>query len=480
MTAPLLIGIDLGTTKIVALAVESAHGQVVAQAARDNRARYTAAGASAPGRSEWDADGIVHTGVECLADVARQLGAASRDVRGIGVTGQQHGMLLVNAAGRSASPLINWQDRRGLEPMPGDGRNWVEVAQDRIGRDAVQRLGCRLQPGFLAVTLFWLQRSGGVPAGSRACFLMDYFAAQLTGAPIHTDPTCAASAGILNVRQRDWDAEALAGLGLSRDVLPHLAEADQAMGCLRPDVASDLGFAPDTCVFVPIGDHQASFVGSVADAENLALLNVGTGAQVAVFTSDEDFRPPVELRPYPLRGNLLSHVGLSGGWSYQILEQFLEDVGQRVFGIGSTAGQLYAAMNRLAAEVPAGSDGLLCQPCFAGTRANAAARGTIRGLSPQNFTVAHLARATLEGMANDYREAYQQLSTMCGRRHAQMAVAGNGLRANDVLAQIVVETVGIPLAVTRHQEAAAFGAALVASVGTGIHQNLAKAGQWVR
>src|SRR6185437_12249862 len=114
------------------------------------------------------------------------------------------------------------------------------------------------------------------------------------------------------------------------------------------------------------------------------------------------------------------------------------------------------------------SDGLRCSPLFTGTRADPTRRGALTGLSSENFAPGHLSRALLEGMAAIFHEGYLEIATMLGGPRPQLVGAGNGLRQNSLLAEIVADTFGLPVMLPRHQEEAAFGAALVAAVGIGL------------
>ena len=119
----LLIGIDIGTTTITSLVVNGEDGRILHSTTTVNDARY----ADRPqGRSEWNADRIVAQTIRCLQDVGTFLESQSPDFIGIGMTGQQHGMVLVDSHLHAVSPLINWQDQRGNEPHP-DGGSYVEV-----------------------------------------------------------------------------------------------------------------------------------------------------------------------------------------------------------------------------------------------------------------------------------------------------------------------------------------------------------------
>lgn len=456
----IVVGVDLGTTKITCVAVDSRSGNNLAVGTLANDANITSEADRSRGRSEWDASRIVSQGLACLKQVADMLGDKVREVVAIGITGQQHGMLLVDTEGNPASPLINWQDRRALDRYQNSQRSWLDEIRTRLGETSWKRTGCRLQPGFMAGTLFWLKSHGQLPSEARALFIMDHFGAKLTGALPITEPSCAGSSGVLNVRTRQWDTESIAALGLSEALFPEIREANERIGPLSAEASQASGLPPGIPVFAPIGDHQASFIGSVTDRATSVLVNVGTGAQVAVYTDGFAFEPPVELRPFPGGGNLLSNVGLAGGWSYQVLEHFFRDVGRSMFQVEPT-GQLYESLNRLAASVPPGADGLRCDPSFAGTRLDPSVRGSLSGLSPQNFTARHLARAVLEGMARSLRDGYAAVERITGRSQSHLIAAGNGLRENPLLAEIVSQSFGLQMVFTAHREEAAYGAALM-------------------
>ncbi len=144
-------------------------GTILARATALNDANITPAADRLRGRSEWDAERIVTLGCQCLRDVAQQLGDRRREVAGIGITGQQHGCVVVDSESRPLTPLINWQDKRGHDLMPGTSRSYLDVARERLGDKTPPRTGCQLFPGFSGLTLFWLKENGLLPTGGRAC-----------------------------------------------------------------------------------------------------------------------------------------------------------------------------------------------------------------------------------------------------------------------------------------------------------------------
>src|SRR5262249_52482194 len=177
---PVVLSIDLGTTKITALALDTEHGDIVAASTALNPAETTSPLNKEQGFSEWDASALVASGMGCLRGVADQLRGRHRELVGLGITGQQHGGVIVDAALVPQTPFINWQDRRGEQVEARSGRTYVRLAAERLGEEAPRRTGCRLATGYLGATLFWLKETGAPPAGT-ACFLMDYFGASLTG-----------------------------------------------------------------------------------------------------------------------------------------------------------------------------------------------------------------------------------------------------------------------------------------------------------
>jgi sugar (pentulose or hexulose) kinase len=463
---PVLLGIDLGTTTITSLAVDAEKGKVLALASRPHEEGARFDREVERGYSEWDVRAIFETAAECLREVAAGV-KDHRQLAGLGVTGQQHGVVLVDSSLSPVTALINWQDRRGEEHFPGTTMSYAEWARQRLGEDAPSRTGCRLATGYMAVTLLWMRDHGRLPSGAKACFLPDFFTARLTGKPPVTDPTCAASGGILNLVQRDWDQAALQALELPRSLLPDVRPSAERLGGLTPEIAARTDLPAGLPICVGIGDNQASFLGSVAEPKDSVLVNVGTGGQVSVWTDQFLYDPTMETRPFPGDGFLLVSAGLCGGKSYALLEQFFRIVGKRFIGAAGDA-SLFKEMNRLAESVPSGAQGLRCEPFFTGTRARPDLRGAWTGISAENFTPGHMARALLEGMARAFRTSYDEIARVAGQTRRRLVGAGNGIRENPLLSKLIADEFGMTLTTPAHREEAAFGAALAAAVGSGV------------
>ena len=153
------------------------------------RARFTAANdtqisdpaCKAKGFSEWDGRAIAERAISCLRAVSGQLGDECRKLAGIGITGQQHGVLLVDKGLAALRPFINWQDRRGEELFPARSIRSCAKRFSAWAKPDRGAVGCRLATGYLGLTLFWLSEHKLLPNAATACFLMDDFAALLTG-----------------------------------------------------------------------------------------------------------------------------------------------------------------------------------------------------------------------------------------------------------------------------------------------------------
>jgi sugar (pentulose or hexulose) kinase len=475
----LVLGVDIGTTTITALALDPATGEIAAWATTANTVEITSAADKARGRSEWDIRLMADRTCSCLRRVAQALGQRRSELAGIGITGQQHGGVIVDEQLTPLTPFVNWQDRRGDELFPRSKETYVERAQYHLGREAPKRCGCRIATGYLGLTLFWMRDKGVLPAAGTACFAMDYFAALLTGGRPVTDPTCAASSGLFNVQEDRWDPDLLAALHLLPTMLPEVRTSGDRLGELTPDMEAATDLPAGLPVFVGIGDNQASFLGSVASRDDSVLVNVGTGGQVGVFTEQFLYRPELETRPFPRGGFLLVCAGLTGGRVYAVLEKFFRQVAEQLFGIES-AEAIYPVMNQLAALVPRGAQGLRCEPYFTGTRQHPEVRASFAGLSVENFTPAHMTRALLEGMARAFRTGGETIREAAARPCVRLVGAGNGLRENPVLARIIADEFGLPMQFPRHREEAAYGAALLAAVGAGLVPDLPTAGRVIR
>jgi sedoheptulokinase len=461
------IGLDVGTTSITGLILDTTSRQVLLKESLPNDTETTAPADRAKGRSEWDIDGMVSLSLRLLSALVEKAGDVS--ISGLGITGQMHGMVLLDATGQPCSPFIGWQDQRCHEPL-SDAETYLSRMAALSGARFAET-GCRLATGYLGATLFWLAQNELLPADALACFTPDYLVSRLCENRPVTDATNAASAGIFNLTRRNWDADLTEALGLQLAHLPEVKPSCTIAGELSEAVSRQIGLPAGLPVTIACGDNQASFAGSVAHPPDSVLVNIGTGGQISTFLETPLWTDALDLRPFLQGGFLLVGAGLCGGRSYRALRDFIRGAGEQVFGL-SEMPEIYERLNRLAATIPPGSDGLRCEPIFTGSRREPSRRGVWTGMSETNFTPGHFARALLEGLAAQFKQFYDEMQELGVHPRHRLIGSGNGIRQNSLLRQILSAEFSTPLKVAYHTEEAAVGAALGAAVAVGEFDNI--------
>ena len=197
---------------------------------------------------------------------------------------------------------------------------------------------------------------------------------------------------------------------------------------------------------------------------------------MAAFAANFIYDPLLETRPYPGEGYLLVSAGLCGGGSYALLERFYRKLGVQFFHLEEKK-TLYDAMNRLAAGVPRGADGLRCEPFFAGTGHQPELRASFTGISVENFTPGHVTRVLLEGMARSLHGGYERIRILIDKARNQLVGSGKtgsetGIRKDRDRGVWIAAAISSALGRSSRP-------ALLAAVGANIFPNLNVAGRVV-
>jgi sedoheptulokinase len=450
----MLAGLDIGTSTICGLLLEESTGEILSVESEPNSFGLPG---SQPDEDLQDPEAILAASQRTLG---RLLGGKAR-VEAFGLTGQMHGILYVDRQGRAVSPLYTWQDGRGERELSG-GKSYAAFLSERLGTSVSTGMG--------GVTHFWLARNGCLPAGAAAlCTISDYVAMRLAGASAPLlDSTMAASLGCFDLRELRFRSGDLERLELGPVLFPKVALDYPALG-------RGPGGAP---VFAALGDNQASFLGSVGDIHRSAMINVGTGSQVSLFTASYPDEPGIDVRPFPFGGYILVGAGLCGGRAYSLLHEFFEQT-VRLF-TGGQAGAAWETMNGIGPGSLPGPERLAVDTRFSGIRADPKLRASIGNLSPQTFTPEHLIVGVREGIAAELFGFYQGFGAEARRSIDTLVGAGNGIRLNPELLKALERSFGLPVRVPVHREEAAFGAALLAGLASGILPNLKAAGALIR
>jgi len=463
-----VLGLDIGTTTICGVAVTSS-GEILTSVEKPNDS--VVAGLPT-GRVEQDPIRIR----ERAAEVLRGLTAGTHSVAAVGLTGQMHGMLCVDSGGRPLGNLITWQDGRCLEPA-GGGRNWLESMRARVPEQVWAACGCRPASGYMGSSLYWLFRNGELPTGTvRVSFVQDWIAGVLTGELPVTDPSDAGSAGILDLVKKEWHEDIIRALGFPAKLLPPIRPSGEIVGHVVPHVAAATGLKAGTPVCNAIGDNQASFLGSCNSIDKSILVNFGTGGQISWAVPEFVSVPGMETRYLPHNRYMLVGASLCGGrafaWLSEVVQSWMRDL-----GVELDREAIYAKLCSLAASAPSGAEGLSARTLLAGTRADPTLRGSFEGVSLDNFSLANVYRAVLEGMAEEVAAFYDLASGGAGRGHDTVIASGNAVRRNAVLREIISARLKCPVRVPKHREEASYGAALLAGVSAGFWPDLDEAGR---
>lgn len=465
--SPVVLGLDIGTTTICGVAVNPAC-EMVASVERPNDSLVPGLPA---GRVEQDPLRIRERAVEVLRGLTLRVG----EVAAIGLTGQMHGMLCVDAAGRPLSNLITWQDGRCLESA-GGGRNWLDSMRARVPDAAWAACGCRPASGFMGSTLYWLYRNGELPSGTaRVSFAHDWIAASLVGQLPVTDPSDAGSSGVFDLVRLAWHEEIVRALALPGQLLPPIRPSGEKLGGVSSSVATATGLKQGTPVCNAIGDNQASLLGSCAQIEQTILVNIGTGGQISWAVPEFVSVPGMETRYLPSNRYMLVGASLCGGrafaWLNEVVQSWLREFG----ATPPEPEEIYARLCSLAASARSGADGLTAHTLLAGTRANPTLRASFEGISLDNFSLANVSRAVLEGMVQELAAFHDFAGAEVGARHNIVVASGNAVRKNAVLREIISARLKCPVRVPRHREESSHGAALLAGVSQGLWPDLDQA-----
>ena len=447
-----VIGLDLGTTTLSAIVLDTDSGFVLEAVNQPNRgALHTGNG----WEKAQDPDQIVRDVRKMLDDLLQRHGP----IASIGIDGQMHGMLYVDGDGRAVSPLYTWQDQRCEQPF----------AKGTYASELSRLTGYAMASGFGLATHFWFLRNGCIPLRARTlCTLFDYTAMQLTGssAPrVHISG--AASMGLLDPDTCSWDEAALRNAGIDPDFLPPVIAGCEMMGYTAQGIPVSCG----------IGDNQASFLGAVRNPRTSVLINMGTGGQVSILGKAAGELSQIEQRPLNGEDRILVGASLCGGRAYALLEQFFRSC-VRLAGAGDE--KLYEAMNRLAFEVNEETEPLTVSTLFCGTRKQPGLRGAILNIGETNFDAAHLIAGTLCGMAEELHTAYREMEEYSHMRPEMLVGSGNAMRRNPALQRAFERRFGLPVQIPAHQEEAAYGAALYGMTAAGLTKTLEEAQQLIR
>ncbi|HLA17651.1 MAG TPA: xylulokinase [Candidatus Limnocylindrales bacterium] len=442
-----VVGIDASTTATKAVLVDET-GAVVGIGVSEY-------GYSAP-RPLWSEqepalwwDGTI----AAIRQVLASTGVGGDDVAAIGLTGQMHGAVLLDAADDVLRPAILWNDQRtGAE---------CDLIRETIGPDRLIAItGNDALTGFTAPKLVWV-RDHEPDVWRRIAHVLlpkDYVRLRLTGDHA-VDKADGAGTLLFDLAARDWSAEVIAALHIDPTWMPPTYEGTEVTGAVTIEAAAATGLRAGTPVVAGGGDQAANAVGVGVVSVGTMALSLGTSGVVFATTNKPLFEPHGRVHAFchavPGRWHMMS-VMLSAAGSLRWFRDVI------------APGTEFADLVRPAGEVPAGSDGLLFLPYLTGERSphpDPLARGAFVGLTIGHDR-RHMTRAVLEGVAFGLRDGLDLMLGAGVPAPDQIRASGGGT-ASPLWRQILADVLGAEIATVKTTEGAAYGAGLLAAVGAG-------------
>jgi xylulokinase len=447
----ILLGIDISTTGAKALAIRP-DGAVLAVHNTPHPSSSPHALWSEQAPADWWAGALAS-----IRGVVAELGGGA-NIRAVGLTGQMHGLVCLDAHNQVLRPAILWNDQRTAAQC--------EAITAKVGPDRLLALtGNRALTGFTAPKILWVREHEPATYQKIAHILLpkDYLRWQLSG-DYAIDLADAAGTLLLDVRARAWSTEVLAALDIPPAWLPKVYEGTQVTGHISPAAAALTGLPAGIPIIAGGGDQAAGAVGMGCISPELIGLSLGTSGVVFAPLDHYAYEPEGRLHAFCHSAPGLWHfmgVMLSAAGSLQWYRDAL------------APGQDFESLLAEAASIPPGSEGLFFLPYLSGERSphpDPLARGAFIGLTARH-SQAHLTRAVLEGVAFGLRDCFQLLAPHLPPSY-EIRISGGGAKSG-LWQQILADVIGRPLVNVNTTEGAAFGAALLAGVGAGLAADVA-------
>ncbi len=441
------LGVDVSTTATKALLIDEG-GALLAVASSPHSLQTPR-----PLWSEQDPDEWWTAAMASIRAVMAKAGFKGEDIAAIGLTGQMHGLVLLDDAGNVLRPAILWNDQRT--------QSQCDQIHRLIGKERFVRItGNVALTGFTAPKILWVKENEPEVYAKAKHILLpkDYVRYRLTG-EYATDKADGAGTVLFDIKARNWSPEILDVLGIDASWLPGTYEGPDVTGCIAEDAASATGLRIGTPVVAGGGDQAAQAVGVGAVQPGIVALSLGTSGVVFAAT-------PSALIEAEGRLHAFCHA-VPGMW--------------HLMGVMlSAAGSLQWYRDRLVPEmsfdqllqeaqtVPAGSEGLQFLPYLSGERTphpDPLARGAFIGLTLRHGR-GHMTRAVLEGVAFGLKDSFTLMQSAGLAAITQVRASGGGTKGQ-LWMKILASVLDAELVTVNAPEGAAFGAALLAGVGAG-------------
>ena len=365
------------------------------------------------------------------------------DIKGIGFSGQMHGILYVDANGVAASPLYTWQDGRGNLPYK-DGETYAGYM--------TKVTGWPMATGYGLATHYYNLQNGIVPEEAvKLCTIMDYVSMRLCKQTVPSiEPSNAAGLGLFDKQQLRFKSSLFDRLCIDESILPTVVGSKTVVG-----------HYDDIPVCVSIGDNQAAFLGSVKDIDRSIHITIGTSSQISVYSDEYIEIDELDTRPFPGGGYLLVGAPLCGGISFVMLKDFFGKTLKLFAGTEADDEYLFQRMTSMAYQADS-VENIKVETLFCGTRSNPNKRGKIEGISLNNFTPENLIIGFVDGVCDSLYDYFVLIPGSISKGKTKLIGSGNGIKKNRLMQHALEEVFERELRLSDIKEEAAFGACCMA------------------
>ncbi|HTK08872.1 MAG TPA: xylulokinase [Ktedonobacteraceae bacterium] len=466
-----LLGIDLGTSGVKAALFAVDDGRLIADALIDYPLYHPHPGWAEQNPSDWWQATL--TAIRSCVAKGAASGVQPAEIRGVGLSGQMHGVVLLDAQQQVLRPCIIWADQRSDAQC-----RWIT---EKVGAsNLIEYVSNPALTGFSAPKLLWIRdNEPEIFARARTMLLpKDYIRFRLTGV-MGMEISDAAGTCLLDVKHGNWSQEVLRAIELDPALLPDVVPADAVAGTISAEVASQTGLQAGTPVAGGGADNACGAVGNGVVVPGLALVSVGTSGVVLAHANS----PQVDTSGPVPRVHTFNHavpnawylMGVTQGAGLS-LRWVRDNIGLPERALERWTGlDAYEYLSQEAAGAPAGCDGLVFLPYLQGERTphlDAYARGGWIGLTASHDR-RHMIRSVYEGVAFSLRDCFAIIKEQ-GLHIEQMRATGGGAKS-PLWRQIIADILNTELVVTNASEGPAFGAALLAGVASGVYSSVQEA-----
>jgi xylulokinase len=440
----LFIGIDSGTQSVKAIVLDLETRKVVAEA----RAPHQLIDGLPVGHMEQHPHDWTAALDFVIMQVVAKIGSdQAKRVRGIGVSGQQHGFVPLDVKGEVIRPAKLWCDTSTAQEC--------EIITKKLGgpKAAIRKTGNPILPGYTAPKILWLKRHE--PANyKKLCHVLlphDYLNFHLTG-KYFMEFGDASGTALMDVRKRTWSTEAINAIDKNlAGFLPPISASHEAAGTLRSEMAAKYGLSPDVVVSAGGGDNMMGAIGTGNVTPGVITASFGTSGTIYAYASKPVIDP---------KGEIAAFCSSTGGWLPLLCTMSVTTVTEQMRAL---FGYDHAKLDEVIATAPAGSGGLVLLPYLAGERTPNVpdGSGVLLGLNGRTFNAGHLARSAMEGATMGMNYGLRRLATL-GVKAKEIRVTGGGAKS-PVWRQIMADIFGVPVVAMVEDEGAALGGALQAA-----------------